>query len=312
MAPPEGTDVVLFDVLYVVVAVVALWFGADQFVTGASRVARRLGVPGLVIGLTVVAFGTSAPEFAVTIDAALAGQSDISVANVVGSNILNLGFILGGVALVRAMAISRTLVRRDGLLLVASTVLLLVVALDGRLSAVEGGLLFASLLAYLVALARAGSDGAATATDQFHAPDVGRLLVGLALVVGGGHLLVVSAVDIARVAGVSEWVIGLTIVAAGTSLPEFVTSLAAARAGRTGISAGNLVGSCIFNALGVLGLAALVNPLTVSPVGVEGTAWLLGTTVLVVVLFYTEETLSRIEGGLLVALNAANWLLNLL
>ena len=303
---------VVFDVLYVGVAVVALWFGANQFVTGASRVARRLGVPGLVIGLTVVAFGTSAPEFAVTLDAALAGQSDISVANVVGSNILNLGFILGGVALVRTLATSQTLVRRDGLLLVASTALLLAVAFDGRLSAVEGGLLFASLLGYLGVLARSGSDGAATATDSFHPPDAGRLAVGLALVVGGGHLLVGSAVDIARVAGVSEWVIGLTIVAAGTSLPEFVTSLAAARAGRTGISAGNLVGSCIFNALGVVGRAPPVRPLAVSPVGIEGTAWLLGTTVLVVVLFYTEETLSRLEGGLLVALNAANWLLNLL
>ncbi|WP_262180323.1 sodium:calcium antiporter [Haloarcula laminariae] len=303
---------VVFDVLYVGVSVVALWFGADQFVTGASRVARRLGVPGLVVGLTVVAFGTSAPEFAVTIDAALAGQSDISVANVVGSNILNLGFILGGVALVRAMAMSRTLVARDGLLLVGSTAVLLAVAADGRLSAVEGAVLFASLLAYLLVLSRAGSTDAETAADPFHPPDAGRLLVGLALVVGGGHLLVVSAVDIARVAGVSEWVIGLTIVAAGTSLPEFATSLAAARAGRTGISAGNLVGSCIFNVLGVLGLAALVRPLAVSPAGVEGAAWLLGTTVLVVVLFYTEETLTRLEGGLLVVLNAANWLLNLL
>jgi cation:H+ antiporter len=302
---------VLFDLLYVGVAVVALWFGADQFVTGASRVARRLGVPGLVVGLTVVAFGTSAPEFAVTIDAALAGRSDISVANVVGSNILNLGFILGGVALVRALTISPTLVRRDGLLLVGSTALLLVIAFDGRLSAVEGGLLFASLLAYLAVLARSGSDGAATASESFHPPDVLRLLVGLALVVGGGHLLVVAAVDIARVAGVSEWVIGLTIVAAGTSLPEFATSLAAARAGRTGISAGNLVGSCIFNALGVLGVAALIQPLAVSPVGVEGTAWLLGTTVLVVVLFYSEEALTRLEGGLLVVLNAANWLWSL-
>ncbi|MDS0259697.1 sodium:calcium antiporter [Haloarcula sp. S1CR25-12] len=302
---------VLFDVLYVGVAVVALWFGADQFVTGAARVARRLGVSGLVVGLTVVAFGTSAPEFAVTLDAALAGQSDISVANVVGSNVLNLGFILGGVALVRALVTSPTLVRRDGLLLVASTALLLGLAADGRLSALEGAVLFASLLAYLGVLVRTESDGATTAADPFHPPDVGRLVVGLALVVGGGHLLVVSAVDIARVAGVSEWVIGLTVVAAGTSLPEFATSLAAARTGRTGISAGNLVGSCIFNALGVLGLAALVQPLTVSPVGVEGTAWLLGTTVLVVVLFYTEETLSRLEGGLLVVLNAANWLLNL-
>ncbi len=303
---------VVFDVLYVGVAVVALWFGADQFVTGASRVARRLGVPGLVVGLTVVAFGTSAPEFAVTIDAAVAGQSDISVANVVGSNVLNLGVILGGVALVRPLITSRTLVARDGALLVASTVVLLAVAADGRLSAVEGALLFGSLLAYLLVLARAGSDDTTTVAEPFHPPDAGRLVVGLALVVGGGHLLVVSAVDIARAAGVSEWVIGLTVVAAGTSLPEFATSLAAARAGQTGISAGNLVGSCIFNVLGVLGLAALVQPLTVSLAGVEGTAWLLGTTVLVVVLFYTEETLSRVEGGLLVALNAANWFLNLL
>ena len=303
---------VLFDVLYVGVAVVALWFGADQFVTGASRVARRLGVPGFVIGLTVVAFGTSAPEFAVTIDAALAGRSDISVANVVGSNVLNLGFILGGVALIRSLETSPTFVRRDGLLLVGSAALLTFVALDARIAAVEGGLLFASLLAYLAVLARSGGDSVASAADPFHPPDALRLLVGLALVVGGGHLLVVSAVDIARVAGVSEWIIGLTIVAAGTSLPEFATSLAAARAGRTGISAGNLVGSCVFNALGVLGLAALIRPLAVSPVGVEGTAWLLGTSVFVVVLFYTDETLTRFEGALLVALNAANWLWNLL
>jgi len=304
--------VVVFDILFVGVAVVALWFGADQFVTGASRVARRLGVPGLIVGLTVVAFGTSAPEFAVTLDAALAGQADISVANVVGSNVLNLGFILGGVALVRAFATTQTLVRRDGLLLVASTALLVAVAADGRLDAVEGALLFGSLVAYLLVLARVGADGVATAADPFHPPDAARLVVGLALAVGGGHLLVASAVDIARVAGVSEWVIGLTVVAAGTSLPEFATSLAAAQRGKTGLSAGNLVGSCIFNALGVLGLAALVNPLTVSADGVEGAAWLLGMTALVVVLFYTQAALSRAEGAVLVAVNAAYWVWNLL
>jgi cation:H+ antiporter len=303
---------VLFDALFVVVAVVALWVGADQFVTGASRLARRLGVPGLIVGLTVVAFGTSAPEFAVTIDAALAEQPDISVANVVGSNVLNLGFILGGVALVRALATSRTLVRRDAVLLVGSTVLLVAVAADGRLSAVEGGVMFASLLAYLVVLARAGSGDSLPMEDRFHPPDVGRLVVGLALVVGGGHLLVVAAVDIARAVGVSEWVIGLTIVAAGTSLPEFATSMAAARRGQTGISAGNLVGSCIFNVLGVLGLAALVQPLSVSTAGVDGSVWLLGTTVLVLVVFYTGKVVSRLEGGLLVAVNAAYWLWNLL
>ncbi|GGN93033.1 MULTISPECIES: sodium:calcium antiporter [Haloarcula] len=303
---------VLFDALFVGVAVVALWFGADRFVTGAGRIARQLGVPGLVVGLTVVAFGTSAPEFAVTIDAALAGQTDISVANVVGSNVLNLGFVLGGVALVRSLATSRALVRRDSVLLVVTTVALLGLVVDGRLGRLEGALLFAGLLGYLLYLARNGGDQMAAAVDQpFHWPDVGRLVAGLGLVVGGGHLLVLSAVDIAQALGISEWVIGITVVAAGTSLPEFVTSLAAARQGRTGISAGSLVGSCIFNVLGVLGLAAVVHPLPVTPVGIEGTAWLLGTVVLVTVLFYTDAALSRLEGGVLVALNAANWLANL-
>ncbi|MFC7019517.1 MULTISPECIES: sodium:calcium antiporter [Haloarcula] len=304
---------VLFDVLFVAVAVVALWFGADQFVTGAARVAKRLGVPGLIIGLTVVAFGTSAPEFAVTLDAAFAGRPDISVANVVGSNLLNLGFILGGVALVQALATSRTLVRRDALLLIVATGLLLALVADGRLSRPEGALLFAMLVGYLVVLVRLGSERVTAPPDgSFGWLDGGRLVGGLALVVGGGHLLVISAVDIAQAVGVSQWVIGLTVVAAGTSLPEFATSLAAARQGRMGLSAGNLVGSSLFNVLGVLGLAAIVQPLPVEAVGVESTAWLLGTVVLVAVLFYTDETLTRLEGGILVALNAANWALNLL
>lgn len=303
---------VLVDALLIGVAVVGLWVGADQFVAGAARTARRLGVPGLVVGLTVVAFGTSAPEFVVTVDAALVGRADVSVANVVGSNVLNLGFILGGVALVQALATTRTLVRRDATLLVGSTALLLGFVADGRLGRIEGAVLFASLLAYLGYLVRAGNGGSAADGDgSFHWPDIGRLVGGLAVVIGAGHLLVASAVDIAGSVGVSEWVIGLTVVAAGTSLPEFATSLAAARRGRTGISTGNLLGSCIFNVLGVLGLAAVVRPLPVGSSGVEGTAWLLGTVVLVAVVAHTESVVSRVEGALLVALNAANWLLNL-
>ena len=172
--------------------------------------------------------------------------------------------------------------------------------------------MFATLVVYLAVLARAGGDQSVSVDASLQPLDAGRLLVGLALVVGGGHLLVVAAVDIAQAAGVSQWVIGLTIVAGGTSLPEFATSLAAARRGQTGISAGNLVGSCLFNVLGVLGVAALVHPLAVSPVGVRGAAWLLGTTVLVLVLFYTGRTLSRLEGAVLVALNAGYWLWSLL
>lgn len=304
---------VLFDVLFVGVAVVALWFGADQFVVGAARLARRLGVPGLVIGLTVVAFGTSAPEFAVTIDAALAGQTDISVANVVGSNVINLGFILGGVALVKALSPSQSLIRRDAVFLVAATALLLALVGDGRLTRLEGGVMFVLLVGYLVLLVRLGSERVrADVESEFSLPDVMRLVGGLALVVGGGHLLVLAAVDIARAVGISEWAIGITVVATGTSLPEFVTSMAAARKGRVGISAGNLVGSSLFNVLGVLGLAAFIQPLPVTAVGIEGTAWLLGIVVLVTVLFYTEETLTRLEGALLVVLNAANWALSLL
>ena len=304
---------VLLDILLVAVSVVALWFGAEQFVTGAARIARSLRIPGLVIGLTVVAFGTSAPEFAVTLDAALAGQPTISVANVVGSNVVNLGFILGGVALVRALSTTPDIVRRDGLLLVGATALLLWLASDGTLSALEGATLFGLLFAYLLVLFRLGVEGLDRPQSGTEAGwlDAVRLVGGLAVVVGGAHLLVLAAVAIASAVGLSTWAIGVTVVAAGTSLPEFATSLAAARQGRMGISAGNLVGSSVFNVLGVLGLAAVVHPLPVSPAGVEGTAWLLGLVVLVVVLFYTDETLSRLEGGLLVALNAVNWVLTL-
>jgi len=303
---------VVLDLLVGAVAVAALWLGADQFVTGASRTARRLGVSGLVVGLTVVAFGTSAPEFAVTLDAAVQGRADLSVANVVGSNVLNLGFILGGVATLRALRATDALVRRDGLVLVGTTLLALVLLLDRSLTRPEGGLLAALLVGYLLYLARAEGDRATVAVDSFHWPDLVRLAGGLALVVAGGHLLVESATALARAAGVSEWLIGVTVVAAGTSLPEFATSVAALNQGRTGISAGNIVGSCVFNVLGVLGAAALVRPLSVGPAAVETTAWLLGTTVLVTVLFYTGTVLTRLEGLLLVALNAANWLLELL
>jgi cation:H+ antiporter len=260
-----------------------------------------------------VAFGTSAPEFAVTVDAALSGRPDVSVANVVGSNVLNLGFILGGVALVRSLPIGRDLVRRDSTLLVGTTLLLLVVLRDLRVSRGDGLVLFGVLVAYLVVLARAGSSetGEDRPTSQpFGWLDLGRLIGGLGLVVGGAHLLVASAVDIALAVGISEWVIGVTVVAAGTSIPEFATSVAAVRQGRVGISAGNVVGSCVFNTLGVLGLAAAVQPLPVAGAAIGTTLWLLGMTVLVTVLFYTNELLSRVEGAILVALNAVNWILD--
>jgi len=301
------------DALLVLVGVAALWLGAVGFVTGATRVARSLGIPTLVVGLTVVSFGTSAPEFAVTIDAALTGNAAISLGNVVGSNVVNLGFILGGAALVRALPVSQTLVRRDTTVMVASVLVLLVFLRDGAVSRVEGALLLVALATYLAVLVRNGGDRFRPAddVDALRWFDPVRALVGLALVIGGAHALVTGGVGIATRAGVSDWVIGVTIVALGTSTPEFATSVVAAARGRTNVAAGNVVGSCVFNVFGVLGLATVIRPISVGPVGFQGTLWLLGISVVVAALFWSRDTLSRAEGGLLVALNAVDWVTDL-
>ena len=304
------------NAVLVTVAVVGLAVSAGQFVAGAGGVARRLGLSGLLVGLTVVAFGTSAPEFAVTLDAALTSKSNISVGNVVGSNIFNLGFILGGVALIHALPVSTALVRRDGLSLIGATGLALVLLSDLRLSQLEGVLLVILLGGYLAVLARTGSEQLkqSTASDASGSwwLDPLRAFAGLAGIIVSAHVLVSSAAALARFAGVSEWVIGVTIVAAGTSAPEFATSVAAARRGQAGLSAGNLVGSSIFNPLGVLGLAAIVRPLSVVATAVDTTLWLFGLTVVATAFFWSNEVLSRLEGGALVVLSAANWVVDFL
>lgn len=298
------------DVLLVCLGVAGLWVGADWFVAGASRLARRLGVSGLVIGLTVVSFGTSAPELAVTVDAALTGEADISVGNVVGSNVVNLGFVLGGTALVRQLPVDADLVRRDGVLMLATVVVLLVMLRDLTVSRVEGAVLLVALGTYLAVLA--GSDGDTDRRradpDPFRPSDVARLVVGLAAVVLGAHVLVLGAVGTAVRFGVSEWTIGATVVALGTSTPELVTSVAAASRGRADLAAGNVVGSCIFNALGVLGVASVLDPLSVGQAAFTGTLWLLGVSAVATALLWSRRVLSRPEGAVLVALNAVDWL----
>jgi cation:H+ antiporter len=305
---------VALDVGLVVAGVAGLWVGADQFVAGASRLARRLGVSGLVIGLTVVSLGTSAPEFAVTIDAAVSSKADISVGNVVGSNVVNLGFVLGGTALVRQLPVASALVRRDGALMVATVLGLLAVLRDLVVSRVEGALLVGALVVYLVVLARgdAASDAVRVDPGAFRRTDLLRLVGGLAVVVAGAHALVTGAAAVATALGVSEWVIGVTVVALGTSTPELVTSVAAANRGRTNVAAGNVVGSCIFNVLGVLGVAALVRPLPVAEAAASSARWLLGISVVATALLWTRQLLTAREGALLVALNALDWLADLL
>ncbi len=286
-----------------------LWFGAKYLVESASRIAEKFGVSDLVIGLTVVAFGTSAPEFAVTIGAAFKDKADISVSNIVGSNIFNLGFILGTVAMVKSITTSRKLVYRDGIFMIAVTLILLLFFHDLHLSRFEGMVLMSTLVGYMVILffKKEVLEEEEFPHEQATWKDVFILPAGIAAVVFGGHLLVDSASYLASTAGISEWVIGVTIVAAGTSAPEMATSLAALIKGKHGMSAGNLIGSDLFNILGVLGLAGILTPLKINPLGYDSLLMLCGMVVLVVVLMRTGWRLSRWEGLLLFGIGIMRW-----
>jgi len=302
---------VVSNVLIVLLSALVLWWGATWIVESAARIARRLGMSELVIGLTIVAIGTSAPEFAVTVGAALKGQGDISVGNVIGSNIFNLGFILGGVAVVRAIATSRTMVVRDGGMLIGTSLILLLFFRDLYIARWEGMFLLALLVVYIGFLLFSREHVEEIPTGKFHWYDVPRLLTGLALVIGGGHFLVEAAVALARIIGISDWAIGVTVVAAGTSAPEFAVSLVGAIRGRHGISAGNLIGSDIFNLLGVLGLAAITRPMTVDPSVYNSLLTLAGMVLIVVVfLMRTGWVISRWEGAFLILINLVRWILD--
>lgn len=324
------------DYLLLAIGLVLLVVGADGLVKGAARLAASIGIPSLVIGLTVVAFGTSAPELAVSIRSALAGQSEMAIANVVGSNIFNVLFILGLAAIITPLAISRQLIRQDVPLMVLASMLVFYMIRDGVLSRLDAGILVVLLLAYTVFLFVQGkrteaterasganstaapnvsgaalSDAASTEQDD----EVGALIRGthptwqnllwiiggLACLVAGANLLVNSAVNIARAFAVSEAVIGLTIVAVGTSLPEVMTSIVASIKGQRDIAVGNVVGSNIFNLLAVLGVSGVL-----SSNGLAGNEQLvqqdfpvmLAVALLCVPLFFTGAILSRIEGAL--------------
>lgn len=308
-----GAKQMFLNVIIVVLSIVGLTYGATLIVDSAAHMARRLHISDLVIGLTVVAIGTSAPEFAVTISAALRGAADISVSNVVGSNIFNLGFILGGVVVVKAIATTPKLVYRDGAVLIAATLLLLFFMRDLELQRVEGAILMAALVVYIGYLAyQREMPDEEIPEGPFSWWDVPKFLVGLALIVASGHYLVDAASAIARAFGVSEWVIGVTIVAAGTSAPEMATSLIGALRGHVGISIGNLIGSDLFNLLGVLGLAGVIQTqaMRIDPAGLSSLMLLSGMVIGVVILMRTGWRLARWEGALLVGVNLLRWIMD--
>ncbi|MFQ5771771.1 MAG: sodium:calcium antiporter [bacterium] len=296
------------DIGIILVCIVAISKGAAWLVDSAAKIAKRLGISELVIGLTVVAFGTSAPEFGVTILAALRGMGDISVGNIVGSNIFNLGFILGGTAIIHSLKTNKTVIRRDGFFLLFGSLLLTGLLWNLQLNRIEGTVLFSLLTLYIGYLYwNKRPVDAEIPTGELRWWDPMLLLIGFGMVVGGAHFMVTSAVDLAKAFGISEWVIGATVVAAGTSAPEFATSLVAALRKRYGISVGNLIGSDIFNMFGVLGLAAILRDLPVDVGARMNLVILVMMVAMVLVFMRTQWIISRKEGSILVMIGLARW-----
>ena len=301
--------IIIKDIVILLVSIIVIGKGAVWLVDAAARVAKHFGISELVIGLTVVAFGTSAPEFGVTILAAIRGMGDISVGNIVGSNIFNLGFILGGTAIIHSLKTSRTVVFRDGIFLLFGGILLSVFLWDLTLSKIEGIVLFTLLIVYLLYLyVKKETIETEEPTHAMYRWDPILLFVGIGLVIVGSHFLVESAVSIARFMGVSDWVIGATIIAAGTSAPEFATSLTAAMKSRYGMSVGNLIGSDIFNLFGVLGIAGIMRNLSVGHDAHINLIILSFMIAVVIIFMRTGWVVSRKEGIILVMIGLLRWI----
>lgn len=299
--------------LYLLFGLILLILGAEALVRGASKLAAALGISPLIIGLTVVAFGTSAPELAVSLKSAFAGQPNIALGNAVGSNIFNVLFILGLSALFAPLIVSQQLVRIDVPLMIAASVLVLILGGDGNLSQIDGGILCLGLIAYmvfLIVLSRKESTaikneyeaafGAKKEREQKnHYINILWVIAGLGLLVLGSSWLVNSAVAIAKNLGVSDLIIGLTIIAAGTSMPELVTSVVASLKGERDIAVGNVVGSNLFNLLGVLGFTSLISPLgiDISPAALRfDIPVMIAVAAACLPIFFTGNLIARWEG----------------
>lgn len=289
--------------ILLVVGFILLIKGADFFVDGASSVAKLLKVPSVIIGLTIVAMGTSAPEAAVSISAGLAGSSDISLSNVIGSNIFNLLVVVGVSAIICPMTTEKVIMKRDIWWSLGAAAAAFVMMLDMKISRIEGLLLLCGMVAYIAVLiidARKNRDAGDEVKAMSPLKSVLCIAGGLAAVIVGGDLVVDSACDIAAAFGMSEALIGLTIVAAGTSLPELVTSIVAARKGDSGLALGNVVGSNIFNILFILGAASAISTINVAPELFIDTAILMAVTLLMYFICRSKERTTRSEGALCV------------
>lgn len=294
----------LLNVLFIVVGIALVLWGADCLTDGAVAVAEKMKMPQIVIGLTIVAMGTSMPEFCVSLISALKGTSDLAIGNIVGSNIFNALLIVGVSALVAPMSIMKTTVRNDIPFALVASVTLLIMCLDGDISRIDAFILFALFLVFMYKTLT-GVKGQETdvKTDDKKSMatwlSVVWIIVGLVCLIGGSNLFVEGATIVATKLGVSEAVIGLTIVAGGTSLPELATSVVSARKGNSGIAIGNALGSNVFNILAILGLTGAITPMTLKGITLIDLSMLVISVILVWLFSFTTYKIERWEGAVL-------------
>ena len=298
----------ILPILGLLIGFLLLIKGADFFVDGASSVAAKLKVPSLIIGLTVVSVGTSLPEAAVSISASLQGSNGISLGNVIGSNIFNLLMVVGIASIILPIATDSAILKRDMPFNIGITAVLLVMLIDGKLGRLDAVILLVLLALYLFILIRSAlknrEEGEETKVLTWF-KSILFIVLGAAAIIGGGQLVVNCAKSIASSMGMSDTLIGLTVVALGTSLPELVTSVVAAKKGDSGIAMGNVVGSCIFNILFILGMAGVISPMIAEKAFLIDSIILIGVCLLMLLFAFTKRKTNRVEGAVCVLIYVA-------
>jgi cation:H+ antiporter len=294
----------ILDALLLIVGMAIVMWGADKFTEGASSVARRWKVSEMVIGLTIVSMGTSMPEFVVSFFSALNGKADMSVGNVVGSNIFNTLIIVGMSALMISMSLTKKLLTRDILFVILSSLILASLSYDGNITRADGFILllcFGMYMIYSFYVAKnEPSETEAGGNVYGWSKTLLYVVLGLGCLIGGGQLLVDSATKLAIACGMSERVVGLTILAAGTSLPELATSIVAARKGSKGIALGNAIGSNLFNILFILGTSSFICPLSINGIGLLDWVVLIGSAIVLFIFGGTEHKITKAEGAVMI------------
>ena len=297
----------ILNVLFILVGIVLVLWGADRLTDGAVAVAEKMKMPQIVIGLTIVAMGTSMPEFCVSLVSALKGTTDLAVGNIVGSNIFNTLLIVGVSAWVAPMTILKSTVRKDIPFALFASVVLLIMCLDGNISRLDAGILFVLFLVFMYVTlkgAKTKDDDTTAKTDSIEDNkkpmatwvSIVWIIVGLACLIGGSNLFVEGATKVAEHIGVSEAVIGLTIVAGGTSLPELATSVVSARKGNSGIAIGNVLGSNVFNILAILSVTGVITPMHLQGITMLDLSMMVVSTLLVWLFSFTKYKIARWEG----------------